>query len=120
MFVVHLKSSVTYSRGRNTRRKTSNELAKKIRSFLNRLRRQRGKLVMKLSVYLAYSLQTCFSVFYIFSFLPAFLQLGLSTAPVYADFFAQSMHIKLNSPQAARRLGIFYRKISSVAPPRGT
>ena len=34
-------------------------------------------------------------------------------------FFAQSLHFKLVSPQAAQ-LSLFYGKFSSVAPPLGT
>ena len=36
----------------------------------------------------------------------------------YQQFFAQSVHIKLALPQAAPP-SLFYKKISSVAPPQG-
>ena len=36
---------------------------------------------------------------------------------IYNLFFSQSVHIKLALSKAAQ---LFYRKISSVAPPRGT
>ena len=53
-----------------------------------------------------------FSIFYLNPIKPCSVTTKLS-------FFAPSVHIKLDSPQAAR-LSIFYRKISSVAPQRGT